>query len=135
MKLDSQGTIDDTAQVDWSRDDAAPYVASATLYKGQLYLTKSRDAIMTSVDARTGETVIPQTRISGIKDIYASPVAAGDRIYFTGRNGVTTVIQHGPTYEELSVNDLGEPVDASPAIYGDELFIRGANHLYCIGKE
>jgi outer membrane protein assembly factor BamB len=135
MQLDSRGAIDGTNKINWSRNDAAPYVASATLYKGQLYLTKERTGIMTSVDAQTGEIVIPQTRLTGINDVYASPIAAGDRIYFTGRNGVTTVLQHGSEYKELAVNKLGEPVDASPAIAGDELFIRAAHHLYCISKQ
>ncbi|MCR9292137.1 MAG: PQQ-binding-like beta-propeller repeat protein [bacterium] len=134
MRLDSQGDIEGTEQVNWTRNDAAPYVASATLYQGQLYLTKSRDGIMTSVDATNGEVLIPQTRLPGIKDMYASPVSAGGRIYFTGRNGVTTVIQHGKEFEVVAENDLGEPVDASPAIYGDEIFIRGAEHLYCISQ-
>ena len=133
MSLDSSGKIDDTDKVNWSRTDAAPYVASATLYKGQLYLSKSLQGIMTSIDAKTGEVIIPQTRLSGIgRSMYASPVAAGDHIYFTGREGVTTVIKHGSQFEEIAVNELGEPVDASPAISGDELFIRGAEHLYCI---
>lgn len=134
MALDSSGKIDETDKVNWSRTDAAPYVASATLYKGQLYLTKERDGIMTAVDATTGEVIIPQTRITGVRDIYASPVSAADRIYFTSREGVTTVIRHGSQYEELAVNKLGEPVDASPAISGNQIFIRAAEHLYCIAE-
>jgi outer membrane protein assembly factor BamB len=135
MALDAQGDIRDSDKVLWHREDAAPYVSSPTLYRGRLYFTKSRDGIMSSVDAGTGEVVIPQQRMSGIRDIYASPVAAAERIYFTSREGTTLVVKHSDIYEELSVNALGEPVDASPAISGDEIFIRGSEHLYCIAKQ
>ena len=87
------------------------------------------------IDVETGEVIIPQHRLSGIRDIYASAVSAGDHIYFTSREGVTTVIKHGKAFEEVAVNDLGEPVDASPAFSGNQIFIRAAKHLYCISQD
>jgi outer membrane protein assembly factor BamB len=41
IPLDAGGDITDSDKVAWQRNDAAPYVASPTLYKGQLYFTKS----------------------------------------------------------------------------------------------
>jgi len=134
MPLDASGDISDSPKIRWFNRDAAPYVSSPTVYKGQLYLTKERSGAMTSLDARTGEVLIPPTRLTDIRDIYASPVAAADRIYFTSRDGVTTVIRHGKALEELAVNNLGEPVDASPALVGDQIVIRAAEHLYCIAE-
>lgn len=134
MPLDAEGDITDTDRIRWFNRDAAPYVSSPVLYKGQLYFTKERSGAMSSIDARTGEVLIPPTRLSEIRDVYASPVAAGDKVYFTSRDGVTTVVRHGKTLEELAVNKLGEPVDASPAIVGDALLIRAAEHLYCIAE-
>jgi len=32
----------------------------------------------------------------------------------------------------LSVNRLADAIDASPAVVGKQLFLRGAKHLYCI---
>ncbi|MCH8839175.1 MAG: hypothetical protein IH831_00575 [Planctomycetes bacterium] len=37
--------------------------------------------------------------------------------------------------EVLAVNGLDEPIDASPAIVGKQLFLRGDKHLYCIAVE
>jgi hypothetical protein len=34
----------------------------------------------------------------------------------------------------LRTNSLGEPVYASPAIAGGNIFIRGEKHLYAIGN-
>ncbi len=40
----------------------------------------------------------------------------------------------GPTYEILATNKLDEGIDASPAIAGDEIFLRGNESLYCIAE-
>jgi outer membrane protein assembly factor BamB len=40
----------------------------------------------------------------------------------------------GPTYEVLATNQLDEGIDASPAIAGNEIFLRGAESLYCIAE-
>jgi outer membrane protein assembly factor BamB len=135
IPLSARGDITDTDKVVWSRDDAAPYVASPVLYDGHLYFTKSRDAILASVDARTGATVLSQSRLPGLDSLYASLVGAADRIYVVGRNGTTVVLKHGPELDVLATNVLEEGIDASPAIVGNQLFLRGEKHLYCIQED
>jgi outer membrane protein assembly factor BamB len=132
IPLSATGDITDTDKVVWSRTDAAPYVASPTLYKGQLYFTKSRNNLVSSLTAKTGDVLIDQQRLPDIETIYSSPVAAADRVYFTDRDGTTVVLKHGSTFEVLATNELGEGVDASPAIIGNEMFVRGEKHLYCL---
>lgn len=134
IKLDAKGDVTGTDTVLWSRNDAAPYVASPVLYDGRLYFTKSRDGILSSVDAETGEVVIAQKRLPQISSIYASPVAANGRIYVTGREGATVVLRHGPEFEVLATNQLDDVLDASPAIIGDLIYLRGERFLYCIGS-
>ena len=41
----------------------------------------------------------------------------------------------GRTFEILNTNQLDEGCDASPAVAGDQLFLRAKNHLYCIGEK
>jgi outer membrane protein assembly factor BamB len=135
LPLDATGDITDTDKVVWSRNDAAPYVPSPTLYKGQLYFTKSRDGIMCCLEAETGDVIIPQTRLPGIRSVYASPVAAQDRVYFSSREGTTLVVKHGSSLEVLATNELGETIDASPAMVGNDLFIRTDAHLYCFTEK
>jgi hypothetical protein len=48
-----------------------------------------------------------------------------------GRNGTTVVIAHSDTLEILATNKLDDPIDASPAIAGNDLLLRGRDHLYC----
>lgn len=132
VRLDAQGDVTGTEAVVWSRSDAAPYVASPALYQGRLHFTKSRDGIYSSVDAASGEVVIAQQRLPGIRSIYASPVAAQDRIYVTGREGTTVVLRHVNAFEVLATNQLDDMLDASPALSGDRIYLRGDKHLYCI---
>ena len=135
ISLDSEGDVTDTNKVAWANNDAAPYVPSATLYKGQLYLNKANNNIISSLDAKTGDVLIAQKRLNGLDDLYASPVAANNHVYFTGRDGTTVVVKHGKDLEIVATNPLGESVDGSLAIVGDKIFARGASHLFCIGSK
>jgi outer membrane protein assembly factor BamB len=134
IPLASRGDVTDSDKLAWQRTDAGPYIASPLLIDDQLYYTKSRDAVLLCVDAGTGETVIDASRIPELSTLYASPVAAAGRIYYTDREGTTTVLAHGNELKVLATNRLEEGVDATPAIVGSQLFIRSEQHLYCIGK-
>ena len=46
--------------------------------------------------------------------------------------GTTVVLKNGGKPEILATNTLPEGIDASPAIVGRELFLRGKSTLYCI---
>ncbi|MBX3443640.1 MAG: PQQ-binding-like beta-propeller repeat protein [Planctomyces sp.] len=132
IPLESRGDITGTDAVAWQRSDGTPYIASPILYRDILYVTQSREAILTTLNPRTGEVLSDRRRLPDLKVLYASPVAADGRLYYTDRDGTTLVLQHGPEPEVLATNHLGEVVDASPAIIGRQMFVRGAQHLYCI---
>lgn len=135
IPLSAKGDVTNSDVITWIEEDAAPYVPSPVLYKGQLYFVKSNNGVLVSRKAKTGELVIDQTRLPDISSVYASPVAAADHIYFTGRDGTTLVLSHGDEMEVVSVNKLDDEIDASAAIVGDQIFLRSKSHLYCIGKE
>lgn len=131
IPLASQGDITGTDQITWSRKDIGPYVPTGVLYKENIYSTKGGNAILTSINAKTGETVIDETRLNGIRTLYSSMVAANDHIYVTGRNGTTLVLKHGDQLDIVHANELGEEVDATPAIVDNQIFIRSHKHLFC----
>ncbi|MEZ6096545.1 MAG: PQQ-binding-like beta-propeller repeat protein [Pirellulaceae bacterium] len=132
IALNSKGDVTDSDKVRWSRNDSAPYIASGVMVDDRLYFTKSRDAIISSVNTETGDVVIDQERLSGLDSLYASLASAGGYIYAVGRNGTTCVIRNGDQFEVVATNELGEGIDASPAFVGNSLLLRGAKHLYCI---
>jgi hypothetical protein len=72
-------------------------------------------------------------RLPAIPDLYASPVAAAGRVYIAGRDGAIVVLKHG-SFESLAVNHLDDGFDASPALVGDELYLRGRAALYRISQ-
>jgi hypothetical protein len=69
-----------------------------------------------------------------VSNIFSSPVAARGRIYFTGREGTTLVVRSGPTFEVLAKNTLDDGFDASPALVGNEIYLRGYKYLYAIAS-
>ena len=134
VPLDSKGDITDTKKVAWRIEGSTPYVPSPLVYDGTIYFTKSRNAILSSVAAKTGQYIISQERLPDMNSIYASPVAASGRIYISSREGTTVVIKHGSKLEVLATNSLDETIDASPAIVGKDLIVRTESNLYCISE-
>jgi outer membrane protein assembly factor BamB len=85
------------------------------------------------LDAKTGKEIWGPQRIH--KATYsASPVMADGKIYITDEDGVTSIFKAGPKFELVAENNLDDYTLSSIAVSGGQLFIRTAQHLYCIGK-
>lgn len=132
LPLNASGDITDSDSISWSKDRSTPYVPSPLLYGRLLYYTQSNNGILSVVDAGSGDVVIDRHRLPDVRRLYASPVGAAGRVYIAGRDGATLVIKRSDQFELLASNKLDEGTDASPAIVGNQLFIRGKSHLYCI---
>lgn len=132
IPLDASGDLTDSDKVRWRYTRGTPYVPSPLLVGDRLYFTLRNEPILTCLDVRTGKPVIADERLPGLIDLYASPVAAAGRIYFTGRNGTTLVLEQGDKLKVLAVNRLDDPIDASPTVAGKQLFLRGEKYLYCL---
>ncbi len=132
IPLDSTGELTDTERVRWSYREGTPYVPSPIIVGDRLYFTRTNSALLTCLDVNNGKLVFGPQRLPELSNVYASPVAAAGRIYFTDRDGTTLVIRAGDKFDVLGVNKLNEPIDASPAIVGKQMFLRSASNLYCI---
>ena len=130
----AKGDITDTRQVAWSRFRGTPYVPSPLLYGGSLYFLTHYQGILSRVDAKSGEDRPGAIRLDGITNIYASPVAAANRIYITDLDGTTLVLSHADKPRVLAINRLNDTIAASAAIAGNELFLRGQKFLYCVAE-
>ena len=135
LPFDQQGDLTDSDKIAWKASRGTPYVPSPLLYGNRLYFNQSNDGILTCLDAATGKTLIDRTRLPGLARVYASPVGAAGRVYLTSRSGATLVIKDSDTFEVLAENKLDDDFDASPAIVGKELFLRGKRNLYCLAEE
>ncbi len=134
FRLDGRGDIEGSPNVAWTITRDAPDIASPLLLSGRLYFYKQRRGQLSCVDAATGKPYYLASRIPGLRQIYASPVAAGGHIYLTGRSGTTVVIEASDKLKVVATNSVGETVDATPAPVDDQLFIRGENHLFCLAQ-
>ncbi len=132
LPLSATGDLTDSNKIIWHHDRSTPYVPSPINYGKHMYFTASNNGILSCLDAETGKPIFGPVRMPGITSLYASPAAASDRIYFTGRDGTTLVIKHAKQLEAIATNRLNDPMDASPAIVGKQIFLRGAKHLYCV---
>ena len=135
VKLDgAKGDITNTPAVAWTLDRDTPYVPSPLLYNGILYFLKTNNGLLTAVDAKTGKPHYQAQRIEGVPNVFASPVAAAGKIFVVGREGATAVIKPGPTLEVIATNTLDDHFDASPALVGGEMYLRGVKSLYCVAE-
>ena len=132
IPLDATGDITDKGKTIWHYNKGTPYVPSPLLAGDRLYFTQRNEPFLTCLDIKTGKPVIDRQRLKGLSSLYASPAGARDRIYITGRDGTTLVIKRADRLEILATNRLDDPIDASPAIAGKQIFLRGQKHLYCI---
>ena len=87
------------------------------------------DGTVTAVDF-SGK-IVWMERLSGVH--WASPVYADGRIYILSEEGVTLVLRPGAKYDEVARNEISDTCFASMAVSQGNLYIRSAQHLYCIG--
>ena len=133
------GKSDISDQALWTSRDSS-YVATPLLHDGHFYWIDDRGiAFCTRSD--TGEQVYRE-RIRGLSDggrpVYASPVLAGDFLYVASRYDGTFVMPAKPKFSIVSQNRFAKDesdMSATPAIVGDEMYLRSGKFLYCIGGQ
>jgi outer membrane protein assembly factor BamB len=135
VPLDARGELTGTDKVAWLYKKGTPYCPSPLLFDGKLYFTQSNDTFLTCLNAKTGKPLFEHQRLIDAKSFYSSPVAAAGRIYLVDRNGVGIVLKQSDKVEVIAVNNLDDEIDASPAVAGRQLFLRGHKFLYCIEQQ
>jgi outer membrane protein assembly factor BamB len=130
-----RGDVTDTHVV-WSSPRGAPFVPSALIHGDLLYTINDMQSILTVLDAKTGKLVY-QDRLGepAREGFSSSPVAVGDRLFFTNDRGQTFVVQAGRAFTLLHVNELQSQVLASPALVGGTWYWRTADELLAIEQK
>ena len=134
IRLGSSGDLTGSPSILWSYNRNTPYVPSPLLYDGLLYLYSGNNAMLSVVQAASGSRLVDAERIEGMQGVYASPVGASGRVYLLGRDGRTVVIDRSTPLKVLARNQLDDAFDASPAMAGPDLFLRGRENLYCLSS-
>jgi len=129
IKPDGTGNVTKTHVV-YNIERGGGYVPSPIAHGDYFFVVKD-EGFAYCYEAKTGKRQWME-RLG--KHHSASPVSAGGHLYFLDDEGIMWVLKPGPTFEVVAKNALGEECYASPAIARGQMFIRTANHLYCIGK-
>lgn len=113
-----------------------PYVPSPLVMDGYLYLLGD-GGILKCMDFKTGQLLYDErvNGSSGSSKFFSSPVAGDGKIFCGSQQGDLIVIKAGPKFEQISASKLDSPIQATPAISGNRLFVRTAKMLYCIGAK
>jgi outer membrane protein assembly factor BamB len=130
------GSGDVTAtHVAWSSPKGSPFVPSALVDNGLLYLINDMQSILTVYEAKTGALVY-QGRLGTARreGFSASPVVVNGEVFLTNDDGETFVVKAGRTFDLLRTNTLGERTLASPALVDGVWYWRTATSLVALGR-
>jgi outer membrane protein assembly factor BamB len=86
----------------WDGTKAISHHASPLVHRGHVYFA-TKTGLVHCVDLTTGEERYAE-RLDN--QCWATPVGAGEHVYFFGKDGVTTVLKAGPTFEKVAANRL-----------------------------
>jgi len=129
VQPDGAGDVTESHVV-WQKTQGAMYVPSPLCTDDYLYTTMTNGRVHCT-NIATGDTL-------WVKDMgkqYSSPVLADGLVYMPNDEGVVTVLKAGPKFEMLARNAIGERMIASAAISNGKIYLRGEEHLFCIGNE
>ncbi len=124
----------DGSHVAWKQTRGLPYVPCPLYYHGRVYLVKD-GGMVSCFDAKTGTVAYQQERLNALGNYYASPVAANDHIIVASLDGKVTVFAAGGDAPKiLHQVDFKERIAATPALAGNNLYLRTPTTLYAFGE-
>ncbi|MCC7341097.1 MAG: PQQ-binding-like beta-propeller repeat protein [Bryobacterales bacterium] len=113
----------------WRVDKGFNGVIPTSILVGDVLYVVKNGGILTSYDAATGK-VHKTARLTGaISGYSSSPVSAEGRVYFGSEDGKVSVLRSAADWEILQVNDIGEPIYATPALSEGAIYLRTDNAL------
>jgi outer membrane protein assembly factor BamB len=118
-----------TSQFRWKYIGATPDAACPVFAAGLVFLA-TNNGMAVCVDGETGRELWKERLGDQIR---ATPLVAGDRVYYFSREGKATIVEARREFKVLGRADLDEDIVASPAVAGSDLFVRTKQHVYRIG--
>jgi outer membrane protein assembly factor BamB len=128
VSMGGRGVLEES-MIRWRLKKGVPSKPSLILHEGLLFMVDD-SGIGSCVEARSGEVVWTQ-RIGG--NFSASPICAGGRVYFFNEEGKVSVIEAARECRVVSEGTFESGFMASPAVAGDDLFLRTKTALYRVG--
>ena len=135
LRFEGKGDVTDSHLVwKWDQPAGAPDVPTPICDGMHFYMVEDFGQV-TCLDAKTGD-VIWGPSSTGLGRVSSSPVMADGKIFITSEDGETAVVQAGNEFKLLGKSELdGSFTLSSPAVAGNQLFIRTGDYLYCIANK
>lgn len=133
VRLPSDSNPGSKAEILWTTKPHNDRYYGSPLYHEGLIYAITQKYILSVIDALTGEIVYRKNmKLAGT--VYPSITLAGKYLFVSSDDGTTVVIKPGRAYEEVARNKL-EGFRTNPLFVKDRLYIRGLQHVYCIGEQ
>jgi outer membrane protein assembly factor BamB len=116
----------------WSQRLGGAYMPTPLLYRGLYYVVHHNGRIV-AYDPATGSALYKE-RFSRGGAFTGSPVAANGKLYVPTEEGLLYVLSSGEQYRELAINEVGEPLMATPAISEGILVLRTPTRLIAVAS-
>jgi outer membrane protein assembly factor BamB len=126
------GDVSDT-HIRWTITQRGEALSSPIIVGDYLYRLRT-PGFLQCWDMTTGQEVYSE-RLRDISSTWASPIADPKGHLFFVNAGKSYVVQAGPEFRILAVNDLGDGNHPSPAAADGKLFLVGMKNIYCIGTK
>jgi outer membrane protein assembly factor BamB len=128
------GDVTDS-HVAWKTQKGSPFVPSPIVVDEYLFMMNDMMSIVTNYEAATGRLVYQGRLGSASREGFsASPVALDGKVFFTNDEGQTFVLEVGPEFKLLHVNELNARTLATPALVDGMWYFRTATELIAIGN-
>jgi outer membrane protein assembly factor BamB len=122
------------ASILWCHPRQGNYLQTPIIV-GHLVWGCSNDGIVSCFDAGTGDVKYSERIGGGGQAFTASPVAAGDKLYFTGEQGDVFLLPATERFQVLQTNSLGSLCLATPASSDGKIYFRTIDKLLAIGAK
>jgi len=119
-----------TGNIIWENDEYLPEASSPVAFNGLLFIATSY-GVLACYDLKSGEKYWEHDVGT---TLYSSPAVADGKLFMMDNNGMMRIYEFSKEMKLISENDLGEKSGPTPAFADGRIYIRGEEHLFCIGK-
>jgi outer membrane protein assembly factor BamB len=133
IRPDGTGDVTDS-HVLWEADMGSPDCCSP-LATDQFLMVVASFGTMTCYNAKEGGEPLWEQDFDGA-NFSSSPSLAGKYVFLFEENGKADIVE--PTEKKcvpVAENELGEECVTSPAFQEGRIYIRGKEHLFCLGEK
>jgi outer membrane protein assembly factor BamB len=133
IRLGGSGDVTET-HLAWEGESGLPDCVSP-LATDKFVLLVASYGLLTCYDAKKGGEPLWEKEFDDA-EFSASPTLVGAHVYLFDKKGKVWIVE--PTATECKVvseANMGEACVASPAILHGRIYVRGGQHLFCIGKK